>query len=448
MPNSPRTVVGAVLGVILLLVAVVLAGSPAGAIEVKRVVSPGGVEAWLVEDHSIPVISLSASFAAGAALDPPGKEGRASLLSSLLDEGAGELDSKAFQEKLADISARLRFSASRDRFDARLRTLSVNRDDAFDLLRLALTGPRFDAKPVARIKAQTIAGLRAQLQDPDTIAGRAWYRAVFPDHPYGRPVDGTVESIGAVGVADLRDFVSGHLVRAGLKIGVAGDISPDELARRLDAIFGALPATGRPAEISAARAANPGKQVVIERNVPQSVVVFGHAGIARNDPDWYAAYVMNRILGGGGFSSRLTEEVREKRGLAYGVYSYLNPLDHAPLMMGGVATANARVGESLKVIRAEWRRMQQDGVSAKELADAKTYINGSFPLRLDSSRRIAGLLVAMQVHNLGIDYVERRPALIDAVSRDDIARVARRLMKPDALTVVVVGKPNGLAEKP
>jgi len=446
--KSVRTVGAAALTVILLLVAVVLAGSPARAIEVKRVVSPAGIEAWLVEDHSVPVLSLVASFPSGAALDPTGKEGRASLVSSLLDEGAGDLDSKAFQEKLADISAHLRFSASRDRFDARLRTLSAKRDAAFDLLRLALTAPRFDSKPVARIRAQTIAGLRADLQDPDTIAGRAWFRTVFPAHPYGRPVDGTVKSVSAITVADLRDFVTGYMARAGLKIGVAGDIAPDELARRLDQIFGALPARGRPDNVSSAQPASPGKRVVIKRNVPQSVVVFGQAGIARDDPDWYAAYVMNRILGDGGFASRLTEEVREKRGLAYSVYSYLSPLRHAALMMGGVATANARVGESLNVIRAEWKRMRDGGVTAKELADAKTYINGSFPLRLDSSRRIARLLVAMQIHNLGIDYVERRPSLIDAVSREDIARVARRLLKPDALTVVVVGKPNGLAEKP
>jgi len=445
--RNSRTVRGAVLTALLLL-AGIAAGWPAAALEVKRVVSAGGLEAWLVEDHTVPVISLNATFPAGAALDPAGREGRAELLSSLLDEGAGDLDSRAFQERLADISARLGFSASRDRFSARLRTLSANRDAAFDLLRLSLTAPRFDPAPVARIRAQTIAGLRAELQDSGTIAGRTWYRTVFPDHPYGRPVDGTVASIGAITIADLRDFVSANFARDGLMIGVAGDITPVELARRLDRIFGALPATGRTAAIAAAAPANAGKQIIVRRKVPQSVVVFGHAGIRRDDPDWYAAYVMNRILGGGGFSSRLTEEVREKRGLAYSVYSYLNPFRHAALMMGGVATANRRVAKSLAVIRAEWRRMAEHGVTAKELAEAKTYINGSFPLRLDSSRRIAGLLVAMQIHHLGIDYVARRPGLIDAVTLADISRVARRLLKPDALTVVVVGQPNGLEARP
>ncbi|MEE8334432.1 MAG: pitrilysin family protein [Alphaproteobacteria bacterium] len=440
--NLP-TVRRAVLGVTLLL-AGISAGLPAAALEVTRVVSAGGIEAWLVEDHTVPVISLNATFPAGAALDPAGREGRASLLSSLLDEGAGELTSQNFQERLADISARLRFSASRDRFGARLRTLSANREEAFDLLRLALTAPRFDPGPVARIRAQTIAGLRAELQDPDTIAGRTWFRTAFPDHPYGRPVDGTVASVRAITVADLRAFVSGYFARDGLKIGVAGDITPKELARRLDRIFGALAAKGRVAAIAAVQPANAGKQVIVRRKVPQSVVVFGHAGIRRDDPDWYAAYVMNRIFGGGGFSSRLTEEVREKRGLAYGVYSYLSPYRHAALMMGGVATANRRVGKSLEVIRTEWKRMAEHGVTVKELAEAKTYINGSFPLRLDSSRRIAGLLVAMQIHDLGIDYVSRRPALINAITLGDISRVARRLMKPDALTVVVVGQPNGL----
>lgn len=448
MAMHSRTVRRAALAAFLLLLAGLSAGGPAAALEVKRVVSAGGIVAWLVEDHTVPVISLNATFPAGAVLDPAGREGRASLLSSLLDEGAGELTSQAFQERLADISARLRFSASRDRFGVRLRTLSANREAAFDLLRLALTAPRFDPDPVERIRAQTIAGLRAELQDPNTIAGRTWFRTVFPNHPYGRPVDGTVASVGAITVADLRAFVADNFALSGLKIGVAGDITPDELARRLDRIFGALPAKGRATAIAEVEPANAGKQIIVRQEVPQSVVVFGHAGIRRDDPDWYAAYVMNRIFGGGGFSSRLTEEVREKRGLAYSVYSYLSPYRHTALMMGGVATANRRVGKSLEVIRAEWRRMAEHGVTAKELAEAKTYINGSFPLRLDSSRRIAGLLVAMQIHDLGIDYITRRPALINAITLADIRRVARRVMKPDALTVVVVGQPDGLEPRP
>jgi zinc protease len=411
---------------------------------IQRVVSPGGVEAWLVQDSTVPVIAFSFAFRGGSVTDPTGKAGRADMVSSLLDEGAGEIRSGEFLAALEDIAARLRFSSSTEWFRGSLRTLSANRDKAFSLLALALAKPRFDDKPVERIRAQIIAGLRSSLQDPDTIASRAWYRQVFPDHPYGRPNDGAVESIKSITVEDLRDFTRRYFVRKSLVVGVAGDITAEELAQRLDQVFGALPETGSSDVVPEATPAAVGKLTVIERNVPQSVVLFGHAGIKRNDPDWYAAYVMMRILGGGGFSSRLTEEVREKRGLAYSVYAYPNPFDHAALIVGGVATANSRVAQSLGVIRAEWRRMAEQGVTPEELANAKTFINGSFPLRLDSTRRIAGMLLAVQINGLGIDYLGRRHELINRVTVEDIGRVARRLLRPDDLTVVVVGRPVGL----
>jgi zinc protease len=417
--------------------------SAAQAVDIQRVVSAKGIEAWLVQDSSIPVISFKFAWRAGAAYDPKGKEGRARMLSALLDEGAGKLDSQAFQRRLEDLSVRLGFSANTDTFRGNLRTLSANRDEAFRLLALAISQPRFDAEPVERIRAQLVAGLKASQEDPDTIATRTWYRTAFPDHPYGRPNGGTVETIGAVTVDDLKDFSARYFVRKGLVIGVAGDITPQELALRLDEVFGRLPMS-RPIEaVPEVQPSNAGKIIVVKRDVPQSVVLFGQAGIKRDDPDWYAAYVMNRILGGGGFSSRLMEEVREKRGLAYSVYSYLSPFEHSALYMGGVGTANARVAESLKIIRAEWQRMGEKGVTEKELASAKTYINGSFPLRLDSTRRIAGILVGVQISRLGIDYIGKRAKLIDAVTTKDIRQVAKRLLNPGALTVVVVGKPEG-----
>lgn len=416
------------------------------AMDIRKVVSAKGIEAWLVQDTSVPVISFSFAWRAGAVHDPKGKEGRARMLAALLDEGAGDLGSQAFQGRLEDLSVRLGFSAHTDTFRGNLRTLSANRDEAFRLLALAVNQPRFDPEPVERIRSQLIAGLKADQEDPDTIAVRTWYRTAFPEHPYGRPNDGTVDSIGAVTTADLKDFMSRFFVRKGLVIGVAGDISPEELAVKLDQVFGRLPMSRPSDSVPEVQPSNAGKIVVVQRNVPQSVVLFGQAGIKRSDPDWYAAYVMNRILGGGGFSSRLMEEVREKRGLAYSVYSYLSPYEHTALYMGGVGTANARVAESLKIIRAEWQRMAEQGVTEEELASAKTYINGSFPLRFDSNRRIAGVLVAVQLNRLGIDYIGKRAKLIDAVTTDDIKRVAKRLLDPQALTVVVVGQPEGLKD--
>ncbi len=426
----------------LLLLAV--AAGPARAIEVQRVVSPGGIEAWLVEDHTNPIISLDMAFRGGAALDPAGKEGLANMVSGLIDEGAGELESQAFQGKLQDRSIRLRFSAGLDNFSGELQTLTENRDLAFELLRLALTEPRFDEEPVARIRSQILAVLAREAEDPDTIAQRTLRKVLFPEHAYGRPVRGTMDSVARLTVADLRRFVAERFARDTLVLGVVGDITAEALSRLLDETFLGLPAHATAGGLADATPAERGEVVVVERDVPQSVVVFGHEGIMRSDPDYYAAYAVNHILGSGGFTSRLYAEVREKRGLAYSVYSYLNPLDHAALVAGGVATQNGRVSRSLELIRAQWRRMAEEGPSETELREAKTYLTGSFPLRFTSSGRIAGMLVGMQLESLGIDYLDRRNALIEAVSLEDARRVARRLYDADKLTVVVVGRPDGV----
>ena len=420
------------------------AASPAAAIEVQRVVSPGGIEAWLVEDHSNPIISLDMTFRGGAALDPVGKEGLANLVSGLIDEGAGDLDSQAFQGRLQDLSIGLSFSTGLDTFSGDLKTLTENRDTAFELLRLALNEARFDEEPIARIRSQILAGLARDSENPRVIVRRTLNKMLFPEHAYGRPVSGTTESVTGLTVKDLRRFTAERFARDVLVVGVVGDITAKDLARLLDETFLGLPATAAPVDLTDTTPSGKGGVVVVEKDLPQSVVVFGHEGIERADPDYYTAYVVNYILGGGGFSSRLYQEIREKRGLAYSVYTYLNPLDRAALVVGGVATQNERVSESLDLIRAEWRRMAEDGPSEEELRDAKIYLTGSFPLRFSSSGRISGMLIGMQLNHLGIDYLDRRNALIEAVTLDDARRVARRLYDADKLTVIVVGRPEGV----
>ena len=421
-----------------------LAPLPALAVTVEKVVSPGGIEAWLVRDHSVPLLALEFSFRGGAALDPPGMEGLADLTSSLLDEGAGDMNSQAFQRRLEDGAIRMSFGAGMDTFRGSLKALNANRDEAVDLLRLAVTAPRFDADAVERMRQQKLAGLARASTDPDTIADLVWWKAMFPNHPYGRPAEGTKASVAAIGVDAIRRFVAERFARDQLIVGAVGDIAPEELGPLLDRAFGGLPAKGRPADLPDAVPAAIGQTYVIDQDVPQSVAIFGHAGIKREDPDWYAAYVMNYVLGGGGFASRLYDEVREKRGLAYSVYSYLSPLAVGGVYAGGVSTENSRVGESLALIKAEWARMRDGGATEKELADARTYLTGSFALQFSSTDAIARMLVGMQYNNLGIDHIEKRNALIEAVTLADVARVAKRLLKPEALSVVIVGKPDGV----
>jgi zinc protease len=428
----------------LALVALVAWSAPAAAVTVQRVISPGGIEAWLVEDHSNPIVDVEIAFRGGASVQPAGKGGLAHMVAGLLDEGAGPLESQAFQTRLEDLAIELSFDASKDHFRGHLKTTTENRDTAFDLFRLALTQPRFDKEPVARIRSQILSNLARQQQSPDAVVAIDWFARQFPGHPYAVPTQGTPDSVKALTVADLRAYAKAHLARDVLIVSVVGDISPEALKPVLDTMFGALPAKAAPATVPEATLAAPGRVDIIPRDNPQSVAMFGEQGLKRDDPDWYAGYVMNYILGGGGFSSWLTEEVREKRGLAYSVYSYLEPFQHAGIIVGGVATENSRMGESLKLIRQQWQRMRDDGPTEQDVVDAKTYLIGSFPLNLESTTNVANLLVTIQVDHLGIDYLDRRTALLQAVSLDDIRRVAHRLLDPQALSVVVAGKPEGL----
>ncbi|TCS60618.1 M16 family metallopeptidase [Varunaivibrio sulfuroxidans] len=417
--------------------------SDAHAITVERVVSPKGVVAWLVEDHTNPIIAMNFAFRGGAALDPKGKAGVANLVSGLLDEGAGKLKSQAFQRRLQDISASLRFDAGRDTFAGSLKTLTAHRDRAFDLTRLALSAPRFDRSAVARIRAQVEAGLRYESEDPDTVATKKFFATVFRGHPYAHSVAGTAKSVRAITIADLKAFHDKYMTRGNLVIGVSGDITPAELAPALDRIFGALPAHGAPTKLPTVGAQGKGRVVVVKKNVAQSAIVFGEQGVRRSDPDFYSAYVMNYILGGGGFTSRLFSQVREKRGLAYSVSSGLYPLDHAALIMGNAGTASPKAGETIKVVRDVWRRLGTDGATAGELKDAKTYLTGSFALRFTSNDAVASILTAMQLEHLGIDYLDKRNGYIQKVTLADVNRVAKRLLKADALTFVVAGDPKG-----
>jgi zinc protease len=384
------------------------------------------------------------SFAGGSAGDSADRQGLATFLSGMLDEGAGDIDSAAFQRRIEDLAVKLSFDANRDDFTGSLQTLSENRAAAFDLLRLALTQPRFDAEPLERMRSQFVLGINDDAEDPEQIASQAWMHTVFGNHPYGRPSKGDVAGIKAVTSADLRALTARLFARDGLMVAVVGDIDAAALSGELDKVFGALPdKSGMPEVQPVTPILGPIVQI-IERDIPQSVIRFGSQGIARDDPDFIPAYVMNFILGDGGFGSRLTEQVREKRGLAYSIYTALYPLDHAALFYGATATVNEQAGQTLAILRAELKRMAEDGPTEQELAEAKTYLTGSYALRFDSNRKIAGQLLAIQREKLGIDYITRRNSLIQAVSLDDVRRMARRIIDSDALVVTIVGKPKDL----
>jgi zinc protease len=438
------TAVPAVLPVLVAVLALAPSTYPARATTVERVVSPGGIEAWLVQEPAVPLITVELAFTGGSAQDPPGKAGTSSLMAAVLDEGAGDFDSKAFADRLERKAIEMNFDADRDHIRGSMRTLSENRDEAFDLLRLALTAPRFDAPDVELNRVQLVSILRRQSSSPTDIASQRWWATAFEGHPYGRPVNGTLETLPDITADDLKAYAHRVLARQNLRIAVVGDIDAATLKPLLDRVFGALPEKPDLAPVENAAPQGLGHRIDVSLDVPQTVVDFGGPGIARQDPDFMAAYIVNHILGGGSISSRLYQEVREKRGLVYSVSDNLVWLDHAAVFIGGTATRTERSGETVDLIEKEISRLAEQGPTEAELSEAKNYLNSSFALNLDTSGKIAALLVQLQLDHLGADYFQRRPAMIAAVTLDDARRVSKRLLD-DGLLVTVVGKPVGIA---
>jgi zinc protease len=417
---------------------------PAHAMHIERVISSKGVEAWLVEEHGVPLITMRFAFEGGASQDLPGGEGVAHFVSGMLDEGAGKLSSVEYHDRLEDLAARMRFDASRDVFSGTFQTLTKNQKESFELLRLALTSARMDQDAVERIRGQIQAGIKIDQEDPEKVAAQEWFKLAFHSHPYARPVNGTAETVARISADDLRNYVKRNFARDNLKVAVVGDITPDQLKAVLDDVFGGLAEKADLKPVPEVKLPAVAERKVIPMKVPQSVAAFGAEGLKRKDKDFIAAYVLNYIIGGGGFSSKLMEEVREKRGLAYSVYSYLQPFRKASVFLGGVATENKALAESIKVIEAELGRIAKDGPTAEELESAKRYLTGSYALNFDTSAHIAAQLLGVQIEDLGIDYFDRRNAMVEAVTLDDIRRVADRLIKPGALIVTVVGQPEGM----
>ena len=411
---------------------------------VQIVRSPGGVEAWLVEDYAIPLLAVNFGFKGGASQDPAGKPGLATLVAGLADEGAGPYDAGAFHQALDDLAVEITFSADRDAIQGRLKTLSRNSAKAFELLAHAVANPLFGAESVTRVKGQIVSSLKRELNDPDHAAARLFRQYAYPCHPYGLPVRGDLETIDTITRDDLVALHRKLFARDHLKIAVVGAIDARTLGDELDRVFGGLPATADLIEVPDAVLSGEGTRHVATIDVPQSTIRFGRQGIARNDPDYMAATVVNHVLGAGSFTSRLYQEVREKRGLAYSVYSQNSDMDHAAMLSGGTSTKNERAAESIQVIQDEIRKLSEGGITPDELDKAKKYLIGSYALRFDTSRKIAGHLVALQLDGYGVNRLDERNALIAAVTLEDSARAAKRLLGNGDLLVTIAGKPVGL----
>ncbi|MFA5900581.1 MAG: pitrilysin family protein [Hyphomicrobium sp.] len=415
--------------------------SPANAMKIQSVKSPGGIEAWLVEEHAVPMMAMRFAFDGGSSQDPNGKEGVANFVTAMLDEGAGDLTSRQFQERMEDLSMRMSYEEAKDAFYGNFETLTASRDESAELLKLALNKPRFDTDAVERIRQQLMASLAYAARDPDKVAQNEWYAVAFAGHPYARPANGTEATVSKMSGADLESYRKRVFAKDTLKVVAVGDITPEQLGKMLDDVFGGLPAKAELSPVPKTEPVVGGRQTVVDMDVPQSVAVFGMGAMPRKDPDFMAAFVLNQILGGGGFASKLMEEVREKRGLAYSVYTYVYPYQHASIFSGGVATRNDKMGQSLDIIREELQKMANGDVSQTDLDNAKSYLVGSYPLRFDTNAKIATQLLGLRMDDFGPEYVDNRNAMVAAVSLDDLKRVAKRLLDTHNLIVTVVGKP-------
>jgi len=424
-----------------------LAPAPSqAAAKIQHLISPGGIEAWFVQDATVPLVAMEYSFGGGATQDPADKSGVGNMVANLLDEGSEDLDSKTFHERLDRRAIELSFTSTRDYFRGSLRMLKDNTDEAYDLLRMSLTSPHFESADVERVRAQILSGLRRDTSNPSALASRKFLEVAFGDHPYGRQANGTLESVPKIDVADMKDYVRRVLAKDTLRIAVVGDIDPATLGKLLDRTFGTLPAKASLTPVADVEAAKPPQRAFIPLDVPQTVVTFGGPGIKRHDPNFMAGYVVNHILGGGTLSSRLYHEVREKRGLAYSVYQSLLWMDHSAIFIGNTGTRADRAGETVDAIEKEIRRMAEDGPTQQELDEAKSYLKGSQMLALDTSSKLASALLQYQQDKLPIDYIEKRNAIVDAVTLDDAKKAAKRLWGQGLLTVIVGRAPQAAAQ--
>jgi zinc protease len=423
-------------------IAATLGVDTSSAMTIEQIVSPSGIEAWLVQDKALPLVTLHFAFLGGSTQDEADKAGTANLAAHLLDEGAGDLDGKSYQKRLKKYAIKLEFQVGRDYIMGSLRSLNEHGDEAFELLRLALASPRFDADAIERTRGQVLANLQRSTLDPSILADGRWWQSAFPNHPYGREREGTLETVPRIGAEDLRDYVRRVFARDELKISIVGDVDAKTAGALIDRAFSGLPAKSDLKPVANAPLSGLGRRIVIDVDLPQTAVTFGGQGIFRHDPEFLAAFIVNHILGGGALS-RLYREVRDTRGLAYSVYDTLISFRHAAVTLGGTATQADRTADALALIEQEVKRMADEGPTPNELGDAKSFLKDSFPLSFDSSDKIAAKLTDFQIEDTGIDYIQRRPALLDAVTTEDAKRAAKRLYG-GGLLVTIVGRPKGL----
>jgi zinc protease len=430
------------LAVMLMAMSLLARSGAALALNVEEIVSQKGIKAWLVEEHAVPLIAIKFAFMGGAAQDLADKEGLVGMVADLLTEGAGDLPAVAFKQKLSELGAHLTARSGRDAIYGGLETLSKRLVPSAELLRLMLVSPRFDADAIETVRAQRLTDLALAANEPTRLALDRWYAEAFPGHPYGRPMDGTPDTVARIAAADIKAKHAQLFARDVLRVVIVGDIDKSAAIGALDSIFGGLPEKAKTTPVARIDPRPLPAPVVIDKDYPLATATFGLPSLRTDDPEFPALQVLNHILGSGDFDSKLMEEVRVKRGLAYSIQTNLLGDTVTALMVGGVATKNEAMGKALNVIKTVFADMARNGPGQAEFENAKRYLTGSFMLDFDTNAKVANSLLGIQLDGEGPGYLLSRNQKINAVQLADVRRVAEQVLKPDRLVVTIVGKPN------
>ena len=427
---------------ILCILAMLLLAPPALAgLNIENWSTAQGARVYFVENHELPMLDISVDFDAGSARDSRDKSGLASLTRHVMTLGAGPYDERDLAEKMADVGASLGGRLDADRAGFQVRTLSgkSERDQAVDLLAAVLAAPRFDAGILEREKARVIAGLQESETRPEYIGSKAFQAAIYGDHPYALNEGGEVETVAKLSRDDLVAFHRSYYRARNMVIAVMGDISRSDAAALAEKLAAGLPPGEAPAPIGPVRTANEGKQQVIPHHATQSHLFMGLPGLKRVDADYFPLLVGNYVLGGGGFDSRLTKAIRDRKGLAYSVSSYFAPMRELGPFQIGLQTRREATDEAVDSARAEVARYLQEGPSDAELTQAKNNLVGGFPMRIDSNKKILEYLAVIGFYRLPLDWLDTYIAKVEAVGRDDILRAFRARVRPAAMSTVIVG---------
>jgi zinc protease len=410
---------------------------------IQQFVTPGGVSVWLVEEPSIPILSLRMAWQSGRTNDPAGLEGLTNAMVYHMNEGAGDLDAQAFFKRMEELNMSFSCGTSNESTFCSSSMLTDNASDSFDMIALAFAEPRFDDGPFERYQREQEVSLQTRETNAQYLAGRARIEALYPDHPYARNT--SAESLAAITQDAMRAQKDMLMVRDGMLVTAVGAISPAELAPLIDQAVAGLPEsseTTEPDNVTLDAAAE--APITVDLPQPQSLVTFAAPAMTREHPDFYTAVVLNYTFGGGGFESRLMKDLRVEKGLTYGVYTSVNAGDKLQLWSGGGQTKNESAGEFIAAVKANMTKMVDEGMTEQELADAKSYLTGSYPLGFDSNAKIAGNMMGVRLDGLPVDFFDKRNAMVEAVTLEDVNRVAREYLSPDNFTFVVVGEPEGL----